>query len=87
MMNEQELLKRKLSAEDFAAWELHLYLDTHPQDAAAKMALDGHIAKKEEFKRQYEAKYGALTGPVDFAAPTRLWLRGPWPWEYKEDDE
>ncbi|MDR1892279.1 MAG: spore coat protein CotJB [Oscillospiraceae bacterium] len=86
-MTEQELLKRKISVEDFAEWELHLYLDTHPQDAAAKMAMNGHVAKKQELKQQYESKYGPLTGPLNFAAPTRLWLKDPWPWEYEEEDE
>ena len=87
MMTEQELLKRKISAEGFAAWELHLFLDTHPHDTAAQMALDGHVSKRDELTRQYESKYGPLAGSLNFSAPTRLWLRGPWPWEYKEDDE
>ena len=33
-MNKTELLK-KLSAAEFALWDLHLYLDTHPCDTKA----------------------------------------------------
>ena len=33
-MNKTELIK-KLSAAEFALWDLHLYLDTHPGDLAA----------------------------------------------------
>ena len=29
-MNEQERLMRQINATQFAAWELHVFLDTHP---------------------------------------------------------
>ena len=29
-MSEQEALRRRISAVQFAAWELHLFLDSHP---------------------------------------------------------
>ena len=87
MMHEKEMLQRKISAESFAAWELHLYLDTHPWDMEAQAAREKHIAKKDELVRIFEEKYGPLAGSADFSAPARLWLRDPWPWEYKEENE
>jgi len=87
MMNEREMLKRKISTEGFAAWELHLYLDTHPEDAAAQDAWRRHIAKRDELVKAFEEKYGPLTGSADFTAPTWMWLRDPWPWEFKEENE
>ena len=34
-MNKREKLMRSLSAVQFALWELHLYLNTHPTDLEA----------------------------------------------------
>ena len=38
-MNEQEMLMRKISSLRFSMWELHLFLDSHPNncDAARKL--------------------------------------------------
>ena len=45
-MNEQQRLRRHISAVQFAMWELHLYLDSHPycKEAAKKLA-----AYREEY--------------------------------------
>ena len=37
-MNKRETALRCLSAAQFAAWDLHLYLDTHPWDTQAAEA-------------------------------------------------
>ena len=44
-MTEQARLRRRISAVQFAAWELHLYLDSHPHcaQAADKLALLPHF--------------------------------------------
>ena len=34
-MTKREMLLRKLSTAQFALWELHLYLNTHPTDLEA----------------------------------------------------
>ena len=34
-MDSKEMLLRKISTSQFAAWELHIYLDTHPNDKQA----------------------------------------------------
>ena len=59
-MNEQQRLRRHISAVQFAMWELHLYLDSHPycKEAAKKFA-----AYREEYDKltaEYEKAYGPL---------------------------
>lgn len=34
-MNEQEMLMRKISSLRFSMWELHLFLDSHPNNCDA----------------------------------------------------
>lgn len=61
----------------FAAWELRLYLDTHPNDACAL--------------NMYRQKCRQLTGPDDACACVQQgaadgswrWLDDPWPWAYQ----
>jgi spore coat protein JB len=76
-MNRDELLK-KISQYAFAAWELHIYLDTHPSDIAAMMRLKNYQKKAEEYKTEYEKKYGPLN-VISGSGETRL--NDPWPWE------
>ena len=76
-MNRDELLK-KISEYSFASWELHIYLDTHPSDVAAIMRLKNYWKKAEEFKAEYEKKYGPLTVKEGSG---EIWLNDPWPWE------
>lgn len=77
-MNERQKLLRCLSAEQFAAWELHLYLDTHPADKKAKEMYERHQARATELREEYECKYGPLS-PRDGEGCE--WLKDPWPWE------
>ena len=41
-MNEQERLLRKIRSHQFAMWELHIFLDTHPNDCKAAQKLEGY---------------------------------------------
>lgn len=77
-MNERKMLLMRLSAAQFAAWELHLYLDTHPCDRAAAALFEKHSADALALKNEYVSKYGALEkGDGEIAG----WLRDPWPWD------
>ena len=79
-MNEQAELLTKVDAYCFAAHELNLYLDTHPNDkdminlfkelsSDSKMAID-----------EYEKKYGPLFVDSSVSYPW-TWNNSPWPWE------
>lgn len=71
-------LLNKLSAADFALWELHLYLDTHPTDLQALALCEQYEDKCRLLEREYEEKYGPLT--ADDAHGIE-WCKDPWPWE------
>ena len=77
-MNERMKLLHNYSAEQFAAWELHLYLDTHPADKNALRMHSKHSARAAELKEEYERKFGPLTPATGEGCD---WLNDPWPWE------
>lgn len=60
----------------FAAWDLRLYLDTHPTDAQA-------MAQFAQLCGSLEDGCYACRGikPCDFADGIWHYLDGPWPWE------
>ena len=76
MKTRQQALLR-LSAVQFAAWELHMYLDTHPNDAAATLRYKETENKYQQLLAEFEQKYG----PVIMPANGNEWLENPWPWE------
>ena len=66
----------------FAARELQLYLDTHPDDREAFATLQNMLKLSAEAKRRYTARYGPLT-PADLAESKNFdWLNDPWPWTF-----
>ena len=83
-MNEQERLMRRISANQFAMWELHIYLDTHPGDCEA-------AAKLEEYRKvtaDLTAKYEEAYGPINETPQNTnrwAWIAEPWPWELGEE--
>lgn len=77
-MNEQKKLLMRLSAAQFAAWELHMFLDTHPCDKAANEMFRKYTEQAAMLRKEYERKYGPLTVSSSYEAD---WLNDPWPWE------
>lgn len=77
-MSNREKLLRNLSSAQFAVWELHLYLDTHPSDMQAASMLAQYEKKCTALMAEYEENYGPLT--PKFAQGVE-WLKNPWPWE------
>lgn len=82
-MNRREMLLRQLSAAQFAAWELHMYLDTHSDDCRAQELYEKHVARFEKLKCEFENEFGPLSTGVGDAAQ---WLADPWPWDPQGDD-
>ena len=78
-MNERNKLLQKLSAAQFAVWELHLYLDTHPCDQNAVALCKKHETEADMLRKEYTEKYGALKAEC---CNTTEWLSDPWPWYY-----
>ena len=79
-MNEQAMLKRKIEAYKFASWELHLYLDSHPNCQEAIKRLKETKAKAEALTEEYEKKYGVIF-PTSNDTNKFEWINSPWPWE------
>ena len=79
MTQKQKLLR--LSAVQFAAWELHMYLDTHPLDSRATMRYKELMSQYQTLLADYEEQYG----PVIMPATGNDWLDGPWPWETEKE--
>ena len=52
-MDKCKLLK-EISAVSFAAWELHLYLDTHPCDEKAIEMHRKYTVRAMELRKEYE---------------------------------
>lgn len=83
-MTEQESLMRKIDANDFAMWELHIYLDTHPGDCKAAAKLEEYKKETADMTEKYENAYG----PINETTTTTnrwAWIAEPWPWELPEE--
>lgn len=77
-MSKRESLLRQLSSAQFALWELHIYLDTHPTDLEAISLHEKYEKKLAVLKKEFEANFGPLTPTVGEGVN---WLQDPWPWE------
>ncbi len=78
---EREQLLKEIMATDFSAFDLHLYLDTHPCDQRALMLYYSYVQKSGYLKNQYERQYGPLNSPRFFNSYRWQWIDSPWPWE------
>jgi len=76
-MNKRRQKLLTISRVQFAAWELHLYLNTHPNDGAATLRYKELEAEYQRLVAEFEQEFGPLTLP----AQGNAWLNDPWPWE------
>lgn len=81
----REELKRKIQELEFAAVELNLYLDNHPNEQKALVDYNNISKDLGSLKKEYESKYGPLCnfGNAPSAYPWQ-WVNEPWPWETGE---
>ena len=80
-MTERETLLRNLSAQQFAAWETGLFLDTHPTCTDALKAHGEYTAAAAAAKREYCERFGMLTHDCPHGEDAWLWICDPWPWD------
>ncbi len=80
---QQERMLAQVQELEFALLELHLYLDTHPEDAAALATFNELLPRFHEARRAYEAAYGPLGsfGHTSRELASWTWTAEPWPWE------
>lgn len=80
--NERQKALYKLQEVAFAAHELNLYLDTHPNDVNTIRLYNEYNKQEKMLNDEYERKYG----PVDLSDSEGLsmtpwaWIKEPWPW-------
>ena len=72
------MLLRKINALDFALWELHIFLDTHPCNQEALRKHEDLNQKRMVLVEQYEEQYGPM---MDETMKRWDWVDSPWPWE------
>lgn len=80
MMSKDGLLKQ-LTALDFFAVDLQLFLDTHPTDREALAKYNAVVADSAKVRQQYESMYGPVWS---YRSPSQYpwqWINDPWPWQ------
>lgn len=85
-MDERLMLLNKISELDFASFDLHLFLNTHPNNMEVSKKLDEYRYKSSMLKKEYESRFGPLS-MSDKNGNRWAWISNPWPWEsiYEED--
>jgi spore coat protein JB len=74
---------RRINAYHFATWELHIYLDTHPNDCQAAKQQEEYRKMADDLMAQYEAAYGPLHQSSSNTSRW-AWVADPWPWDVTE---
>ena len=77
---DRNALFQEMTAEQFAAFDMSLYLDTHYWDTNSVQMFHDYRKKYEALKRQYETQYGPISSE-DTPGDAWTWVHGPWPWE------
>ena len=85
-MSNREALLKKISVARFAAWELHIYLDTHPNDQRALKSYKQYQEKAKALTAEFEEQYGPLASCDMYGDSSWQWINDPWPWEKQEGD-
>ncbi len=79
----KDSILRQLTVLDFAAVDLQLYLDTHPEDAEALEQYNNVVMQADGLRAQYEEEYGPLFSFRSLGGKEYRWIDEPWPWENK----
>ncbi|HEX3027330.1 MAG TPA: spore coat protein CotJB [Clostridia bacterium] len=86
-MNEKGMLLNNLSAVAFSMVDLHLFLNTHPENASAIALFSQYRQKYMALVAEYERMYGPLSAVNGVQDNRWAWIRSPWPWEYGANTE
>lgn len=82
--NKRESLIRELARMGFAAHELNLYLDLHPEDTTMITLFNDYREKYSQLVKQYDEKFGPLLISSNTLNQTPfMWVKDVWPWEVK----
>lgn len=81
MVNEREMMLKKVQAACFALQDIKLFLDTHPTDRAALECYSKYQKIYMMLLKEFEEKFGALTAEMVDTTKGWTWVQDPWPWE------
>lgn len=85
-MKSREQLLKQIGMHSFAAFEIALFLDNHPNNTEALKDREKHLKEAKKATEEYQARYGALT-MKDIPAQNRwTWIDDPWPWNNERDE-
>ena len=76
----------RLRALDFILLELGLYLDTHPFDREAVELFQSLSVEERSLRAEYQEDNGPLTMKNAIQKGNYWWWKGPWPWQYPEEE-
>lgn len=79
-MSRDEMLKR-ITELDFFIIDLHLYLNTHPDDSEAITLYNDCVMQVKELRDQYNMHYGMLLANNSTSKQPWQWINNPWPWQ------
>lgn len=79
-MSKTEALEQ-IQSYGFAAYDILLYLDTHPKDKKAFSMFKQLVEKTKKLRNDFEKEYGPLTPFSAAGFDEFTWLDSPWPWE------
>ena len=80
MMSRDEMLK-KITELDFYIIDLHLYLNTHPDDAEAIAMYNDCVKHVKELREQYSELFGMLLANNCTSKKPWQWIETPCPWQ------
>ena len=82
--NERESLMRELGRMAFAAHELNLYLDLHPNDTSMITLFNDYREKTNQLMSEYDKKFGPLMiNSNSLNQNPFMWEKDVFPWEVK----
>ena len=78
---ERGALLKQIQSYRFAAYDMLLYLDTHPDDKKAFALFKELVAKSKQLVNEFQEEYGPLSAFATANSTSFDWLKSPWPWE------
>lgn len=77
----QSELRNQIRSYQFAAYDMLLFLDTHPEDKKGFAIYKSLVKKSRELVEMYQQQYGPLSAESAADYTEFKWTQSPWPWE------
>ena len=80
-------VEKRISAYQFALYDLALYLDSHPCDEKALQLREIYKTRLCQLINEYEQHYGKYVTKMDDVQESWTeWVKDPWPWDPMRGD-